>query len=68
MSADTLLTAVVVLDSLLARASSLNASIMAARKEGRDITDAELEAAASKDDIARAALAADIAKAKAEGR
>lgn len=42
--------------------------IKVARAENRDITDAELDALAGEDDLARAALKVAIDKAKAEGR
>jgi hypothetical protein len=62
------LVALTMVDSLLARAQELNTVIQNAQREGRDITEAELEAAAGRDDVAKATLEAAIAKAKAEGR
>lgn len=68
MSAANTLLALELIDSLLARAASVNTTILTARKEGRDVSDAEIDAAVSGDDLATATLAAAIAKAKSEGR
>lgn len=53
---------------LLDRGMAYMALINKARAENRDVTDAELDAEAAKDDSARAALQAAIVKAKGEGR
>lgn len=50
---------------LLDRASAIGALLTKAKGEGRDITDAELDALAAEDDAARAALVAAIAKRRA---
>lgn len=68
MTPDNMLLALTLLDSLLTRAVTLNATIQTARKEGRDISDAELAGAQARDDTARLTLEAAIAKAKSEGR
>lgn len=68
MSAEATLLALTVLDSLLTRAAAVNAIILAARKEGRDVNEQELDAAVSADDAAKTVLEDAIAKAKAEGR
>lgn len=68
MNPDNLLLAVTLVDSLLTRAATLNATIMQARKEGRDVSAAELAGARARDDLAKVELDAAIAKAKAEGR
>jgi len=52
---------------LLDRASTIGALFAKAQSEGRDITDAELDALVADDDAARAALDAAIAKARAGG-
>jgi len=68
MSAATTILALEVLDSLLSRAASVNGTILTARKEGREVSEAELDTAVSGDDATRAILEASIARAKAEGR
>ena len=68
MSAANTLMALTIIDSLLARAAAVNGTILTARKEGRDVSEEELNRARAEDDTARAALEAAIAKAKAEGR
>ena len=62
------LLAITLLDNLLARAQQVSGAILQARKEGRDITDEELDRAVVDDNKARAMLEASIAKARAEGR
>jgi hypothetical protein len=57
--------AIQVLFGLLDRASAIGALIKQAQAEGRDVTDAELNALATADDAARAALVAAIAERKA---
>ena len=59
--------AVTLLLSLLDRATAFGAVITKARAEGRDISQAELDGFAQTDDAARAALVAEIAKARASG-
>lgn len=54
--------------SLSQQAQRINQLLLAARSEGRDVTDAEIEALVGEDDVARAALDAAIAQARAEGR
>jgi hypothetical protein len=49
---------------LLDRANAIGALISKAKAEGRDVTDAELDALVAQDDAARAALVAAIAKAR----
>ena len=53
---------------LLDRGMQYMALVNKARAEGRDVSEAELDAEAAKDDAAKAALTAAIAKAKSEGR
>lgn len=53
---------------LLDRAAAIGTLITTARKEGRDITDAELDALVDADDAARADLVSAIERAKLEGR
>ncbi len=62
------LTAISLLTQLLAQATVLGNLIRTAQAEGRDITAAELDTLAAGDDVARGALEAAIARAKAEGR
>jgi hypothetical protein len=50
---------------LIDRANAIGGLIGKAQAEGRDITDAELDALAAGDDAAKIALAAAIAKARA---
>lgn len=53
---------------LLGQLSSLSALLSKAKAEGRDITDAELDALARQDAEARSRLAEAIAGARAQGR
>ena len=53
--------------SLLDRAAVVGAVLQKAAAEGRDVTDAEIDASVGRDDAAKAALAAEIAKARAVG-
>jgi hypothetical protein len=62
------ITALALLNQLAQTLASLSALIQRAQTEGREITTAELDALAGGDDLARAALEAAIARAKAEGR
>lgn len=62
------LTAITLLTQLLEQANALGNLIRTAQAEGRDITPEELNSLAAGDDMARAALEAAIARAKAEGR
>jgi len=50
---------------LLDRAQAVSQLISAAQKQGRDVTQAELDVLVAEDDAARAALVAAIAKRKA---
>ena len=61
MNADLLLTLLI---AALSRANEIGVLLRQAKAEGRDITDAELDAMAVKDDIAKASLDAAIAKAR----
>lgn len=56
--------AIAILLTLAQQADKIAALIRQARAEGRDITDAELDALASADDQARALLEAEIQKAR----
>lgn len=58
-------TALTLLISLLNQADAIGRLIQSARKEGRDITDAELDGLAMGDDAARKALQDAIARARA---
>lgn len=60
------LVALQVLDQLLARASTIGALIAKAQTEKRDVSEAELDALASADDAARAALQDAINKARGQ--
>lgn len=63
--------AVIALDlliKLLGQADAIARLINAARAEGRDVTDAELNALVAKDDAAKAALQAAIEQARTAGR
>lgn len=62
-----ILIALQALSHLLAQASELNKLIVQARNENRDITEAELDGLALKDDEASQTLQAAIDKAKAAG-
>ena len=62
------LTALTLLTQLAAQVNALAQLIQRAQAEGRDITNAELDSLASGDTAARVALAAAIARAKADGR
>lgn len=59
---------VVLLLGLLDRAAAIGTLITTARKEGREITDAEIDALVDADDAARADLVLAIEHARAEGR
>lgn len=59
--------AISLLLALLDRATQISALIGGARKEGRDITPAELDALIDADKVARQALVDAIAKAKTGG-
>ena len=50
--------------ALLTRLVEINATIAKARSEGRDVSDAEVDAYTTKDNIAKAALDAAIAAAR----
>jgi len=64
MGIDALITLVL---GLLDRASTIGAMITTARSEGRDVTQAELDALVATDKIARQDLIDAIAAAKAKG-
>ena len=53
-----------ILFGLIDRAQAIGTLLTQARAEGRDITQAELDALVTADDIARAALVAAIARAR----
>jgi len=57
-------TAVTLLVELLKQASAISSLVQRAQSENRDLTPAELDAVAERDDEARASLVAAIAKAK----
>lgn len=59
--------ALTLLIALLSQANEIGRLIRQAQAEGRDITDAELDALAIEDDAARARLAAAIEAARAHG-
>lgn len=59
--------AITLLFGLLDRAAAYQALVTKARDEGRDVTDAELDALAAEDDNARDELEAAIAKRRAGG-
>lgn len=59
-----ILTALQLLDALLARAGTISTLIRQAQGEGRDVTSAELDALTAADDVARQRLAAAIAVAR----
>lgn len=65
MSATSTLLITSMLLSALDRAAAIGATLKKAQEEGRDVTEAELDAAQAADDAAAAALDAAIAKAKA---
>jgi hypothetical protein len=67
MSATATLLATSMLLSALDRATSIGLALKKAQDEGRDITDAELDAAVAADDKAKAELDAAIATARASG-
>lgn len=56
--------ALTLLFGLLDRVAAINSLLQKAKAEGRDITEAELDALAAQDDVARSKLAAEIAKAR----
>lgn len=60
--------AITLLISALNHASEIGALISRARAEGRDVSDAEIDALLAQDDAAKAKLAAHIQQAKSEGR
>lgn len=60
-----ILTGIDLIMQLIDKMSAIGAKIAAARKEGRDLTEAELDELASQYDNAAAELRATIAKAKA---
>lgn len=57
-------TALSLLIQLLSQADAISRLIQAARNEGRDLSDAELDALVAQDDVARQALVDAIARAK----
>jgi hypothetical protein len=57
-------TAIAVLTELLKQAAAISTLVRQVQSEGRDLTPEELAAVAQRDDEARAALVAAIAKAK----
>lgn len=61
-------TAVSLVAELLRQALAIQQLIRQAQEENRDLTAMELQAVVERDDVARAALALAIAKAKEEGR
>ena len=63
-----ILTALTLLNQLIAQTQALGRLMAQAQAEGRDITEQEIDGLADLDDSARASLQDAIARARAEGR